>query len=80
MPGPRPSRSRDPPGFLSSNMATRHNPGPGMMTQVVEPDAPDTCFGEHLMEDSSLEVRFVKGEGGPRETEVRAGRAVPRNE
>src|SRR5712692_1457326 len=36
MPGRQPSHSRDPSGFLSSNMATRHNPGPGMMPRVVD--------------------------------------------
>ena len=39
MPGPQPSHSRDPPGFLSTNMATRHNPGPGMLQSVFCPAA-----------------------------------------
>jgi hypothetical protein len=36
MPGPQPSHSRDPPRFLLRNMATRHNPEPGMLPKVVQ--------------------------------------------
>jgi hypothetical protein len=35
MPGPHPSHSRDPPGVLSSNKVTRHNPEPGMHSFAV---------------------------------------------
>ena len=37
MPGPQPLHSRDPPGFHSSGTATRHNPEPGMLPQIVKP-------------------------------------------
>ena len=36
MPSPQPSPSRDPPGFPSSNTLTRHNPGPGMLPQIMQ--------------------------------------------
>jgi len=36
MPGPHPSHSRDPPGVLSRNTPTRHNPEPGMLAQAVD--------------------------------------------
>ena len=39
MPGPQASHSRDPPHFRSGNTRTRHNPEPGMLPQIVEPQA-----------------------------------------
>jgi hypothetical protein len=63
MPGPHPSHSRDPPGVLSRNTATRHNPEPGMLQSIFSPAArrQDTqIMRGALRRDGGLKMDWTK--------------------
>jgi hypothetical protein len=57
MPGPQPSHSRDPPGICIKHVATRHNPGPGMLTKVMNArQTPILCVDVGSTEERSHRV------------------------
>ena len=56
MPGPQASHSRDPPHFRSGNTRTRHNPEPGMLTEIVKAYLPRFGQFEQAIENAVPEM------------------------